>query len=153
MDMTVAYDVPPDILIERLTNYIKENVSEVNPPEWASFVKTGSHTEQAPQNPDWWYVRASSLLRKLYLKGPLGISRLRKVYGGRKRRGVKPAHFQRAGGNIIRTILQQLQEANLVEIDGIRGRVISSKGRSLLDAMSNQIKKELDRTSPELRLY
>ncbi len=151
--MTTVYDVPADILIGRLSEYVKDSIVELRPPDWASYVKTGSHTERAPHNPDWWYVRSSSLLRKLYVKGPIGVSKLRKEYGGRKRRGAKPAHFSKAGGSIIRTILQQLESAQLAEKDGNSGRVISSKGRSLLDAMASQIKNELDRTNSELKDY
>ncbi|MCD6479337.1 30S ribosomal protein S19e [Candidatus Bathyarchaeota archaeon] len=151
--MTTVYDVPADILIDRLSKYLKENVREVRPPEWAAYVKTGSHVERAPHNPDWWYVRAASILRKLYIKGPIGVSRLRKLYGGRKRRGVKPAHFRKAGGSIIRHILQQLEEAGLAEKDGNRGRILTPKGRSLLDAMAARIKRELEREIPELKAY
>ncbi|MFC1803501.1 30S ribosomal protein S19e, partial [Thermoproteota archaeon] len=103
--MTTAYDVPADVLINKLSDYVKENMREVQPPEWAGYVKTGSHTERVPQSPDWWYVRTASILRKLYMNGPIGVSKLRKYYGGRKRRGVRPAHFAKAGGNIIRKIL------------------------------------------------
>lgn len=151
--MTTAFDVPADILIERLSNYIKSNVREVNPPEWAVYVKTGSHVERAPMNPDWWYIRSASMLRKLYVKGPIGVSHLRKEYGGRKRRGGKPAHFRKAGGNIIRTILQQLEVAGFVEKTASKGRIASPKGKSLLDALSTQIKRELDRERPELKVY
>ena len=151
--MTTAYDVPADALIERLSEYIKGNISQVQPPEWAAYVKTGTHVERAPQDPDWWYVRTASMMRKLYINGPIGVSRLRKAYGGRKRMGVRPAHFRKAGGNILRSILQQLEAADLVEKDGTKGRVVSSKGRSLLDAMSGQIKREMDRERAELRPY
>ncbi len=151
--MTTVYDVPADILIDRLSKYLKENVREIRPPEWAAYVKTGSHVERAPHNPDWWYIRAASILRKLYIKGPIGVSRLRKLYGGRKRRGVKPAHFRKAGGSIIRHILQQLEEAGLAEKDGNKGRVLTPKGRSLLDAMAARIKRELEREIPELKAY
>jgi small subunit ribosomal protein S19e len=151
--MTTAYDVPADVLINRLSGYMKENIREIQPADWAGYVKTGSHVERAPQNPDWWYVRSASVLRKLYMKGPVGVSRLRKEYGGRKRRGVRPAHFAKAGGNIIRSILQQLEQAGLAQKDGINGRVVSGKGRSLLDAMSTQIKRDLDRVNPELQNY
>ena len=151
--MTTAYDVPADVLIDKLSEYLKENMREIQPPEWAGYVKTGSHVERVPQSPDWWYVRSASMLRKLYMNGPVGVSRLRKDYGGRKRRGVRPAHFAKAGGNIIRTILQQLEQAGLAQKDGIKGRNVSGKGRSLLDAMSTQIKRDLDRESPELQNY
>ncbi len=151
--MTTAYDVPADVLIDRLSEYLKENMREIQPPEWAGYVKTGSHVERVPQSPDWWYVRSASMLRKLYMNGPVGVSRLRKDYGGRKRRGVRPAHFAKAGGNIIRTILQQLEQAGLAQKDGIKGRAVSGKGRSLLDAMSTQLKRDLDRERPELQNY
>ena len=153
MKLTTVYDVPADVLIERLTEYIKGNIREVTPPEWAAYVKTGSHVERPPQDPDWWYVRSASMLRKLYINGPIGVSRLRKEYGGRKRRGVKPAHFRRAGGAIIRHILQQLEATGLVAKEDRKGRAISPKGRSLLDAMAAQIKLELEREMPELKVY
>ena len=142
-----VYDVPADLLIQRLAKYLKENVPEVKPPTWALFAKTGSHVERPPQDLDWWYVRCASLLRKLYLKGPVGVSRLRKMYGGRKRRGVRPAHFRRAGGSAIRKPLQQLEEAGLVVKDGNRGRRLSPKGMSLVDMIASQIKRELRRES------
>lgn len=151
--MTTAYDVPANVLINRLSGYMKENIREIQPADWAGFVKTGSHVERVPQNPDWWYVRSASVLRKLYMNGPVGVSRLRKEYGGRKRRGVRPAHFAKAGGNILRSILQQLEQAGLAQKDGTKGRVVSGKGRSLLDAMSTQIKRDLDRENPELQNY
>ena len=151
--MTTAYDVPADVLIDRLSGYFKENVRDLQPPEWSGYVKTGSHVERVPQNPDWWYVRSASIIRKLYMNGPVGVSRLRKEYGGRKRRGVRPAHFAKAGGNIIRTILQQLEQAGLAQKQGVKGRTVTGKGRSLLDAMSTQIKRDLDRERPELKNY
>jgi small subunit ribosomal protein S19e len=151
--MTTAYDVPADVLIGKLSGYIKENIKEVTAPEWAAHVKTGSHVERVPQVPDWWYVRTASLLRKLYMNGPVGVQRLRKEYGGRKRKGNAPAHHRKAGGSIIRTSLQQLEKAGLVDKVDKSGRVVSKKGRSLLDAMSTQIKKDLEREKPELKAY
>ena len=151
--MTTAYDVPSDVLIGKLSGYFKENIKDVTPPEWAAHVKTGSHVERVPQMPDWWYIRTASLLRKLYMDGPVGVQRLRKEYGGRKRKGNAPAHHRKAGGSIIRTSLQQLEKAGLVDKVEKSGRVVSKKGRSLLDAMSTQIKKDLDREKPELKSY
>jgi small subunit ribosomal protein S19e len=87
------------------------------------------------------------------MKGPIGISKLRKEYGGRKRLGVKPSHFRKAGGNIIRTSLQQLELAGLAQKNNNQGRIVTSKGRSLLDAMATQIKRELDRERPGLGPY
>ena len=78
--MTTIYDVPADALISRLSDYIKGNIDEVQPPQWAAYAKTGSHVERAPHDPDWWYVRTASMMRKLYINGPIGISTLRKAW-------------------------------------------------------------------------
>ncbi len=141
--MVSVKDIPPDIFIRELTKYIKENVKEVSPPEWAFYVKTGVSRQRPPDNPDWWYVRAASILRKLYLYEPLGLDDLRAMYGGRKDRGVRPEHFYKAGGSIIRKILQQLESAGLVKKTE-KGRVLTPKGRSLLDKLAYKLWKELD---------
>jgi small subunit ribosomal protein S19e len=130
--------VPAETLIERLAEYLRENVNEVSPPKWALFVKTGSHRERPPDRLDWWYVRAASILRRLYVKGPTGVSRLRKAYGGRKKYPMRRAHKARAGGAIIRRILQQLEAAGLVGKSN-KGRWLTPKGVSLLDKLSREV--------------
>ena len=73
LNLTNVNEVPADLLIEILASKLKdENI--VTPPEWSNFVKTGSHAERPPQSDDWWYVRCASLLRKVYLHGPIGLS-------------------------------------------------------------------------------
>ena len=127
-------------LIEKVAVYFKEN-KVIEPPPWAMFVKTGVHKERPPQDPDWWYVRAAAIMRKLYLRGPLGVSRLRKLYGGRHRRGQRPPKFARGSGAIIRRILQQLEEAGLVEKQDRRGRVLTKAGRELLEEAAKAVLK------------
>ena len=151
--MPTPYDVPASILIERLARHLKEEVDAIVPPSWASLVKTGSHVQRPPQNPDWWFTRCASLLRKIYVKGPIGIERLRSEYGGRIDRGVRPEHARKGGGAIIRKALQQLQAAGLVEPLRNRGRVVTSEGRRLLDRLSTEIKGNLEKTMPELKKY
>ena len=122
----------PMKVIEKVAAYLKEN-KVIEPPQWAMFVKTGVHKERPPQDPDWWYIRAAAVLRKLYLNGPIGVSRLRKMYGGRHRRGHRPPKFAKGSGAIIRKILQQLEEAGLAEKADNKGRVASKKGKELLE--------------------
>ena len=69
--MAKVYDVPADILINRLSEILKKE--DIPAPVWASFVKTGTHAEKAPQNSDWWHVRCASILRKIYLHGPVSV--------------------------------------------------------------------------------
>ena len=84
--MTTPHDVPASKFIDRLAKYLRENVDEVQPLPWATFAKTGTHVEKQPQNPNWWYTRSASILRKVYLYGPIGLENLRSDYGGQKPR-------------------------------------------------------------------
>jgi small subunit ribosomal protein S19e len=150
--MVTARDVPADELIKRLAMRLK-NFEQVKPPEWAAYVKTGVFKEKPPTDPDWWYVRAASLLRKLYLaEGPLGVGTLRTIYGGRKRNGVAPAHFAKGSGSTVRRLLQQLEQAGLVKMTA-KGRTLSPKGRSLIDQVAKEIAEELAKENPELAKY
>nr|4V4N_BU Chain BU, 30S ribosomal protein S19E [Methanocaldococcus jannaschii] len=141
--MATVYDVPGDLLVERVAQRLKE-IPEIKPPEWAPFVKTGRHKERLPEQEDWWYYRVASILRRVYLDGPVGIERLRTYYGGRKNRGHAPEKFYKAGGSIIRKALQQLEAAGFVEKVPGKGRVITPKGRSFLDKIATELKKELE---------
>jgi len=151
--LITPHDVPASKLIEKLANYLKENVDEISPPSWASIVKTGTHVQRPPQNPDWWYIRCASLLRKIYVHGPIGVERLRAEYGGRKDYGVRPEHAAKASGAIIRKALQQLEAAGLVETFKTRGRRVTKKGRKLLEEMAEDVKTGLVKKIPELEKY
>lgn len=136
--MTIR-EVHPQNLTEEISKELKK-MEEIEPPEWSHFVKTGPHKERPPDQPDWWYLRSASILRKVFEKGPIGVSRLRSEYGGRAGRGSAPERFKKGSGKIIRTILQQLEEAGLVRKVRGEGRKIDSDGMSLLNKLSNQIK-------------
>lgn len=139
--MASIYDVEPQELIEKTAEELKK-IDSIKPPEWAPFVKTGGHKERPPVKQDWWYVRAASILRTLYKIGPVGVSKLKTKYGGKKNRGVKPEEFRKASGNILRKILQQLEKAGLAKkVDkGVnKGRVITPKGKSMLDKVASGI--------------
>ena len=136
-------DVDPDKFIELAKEELKK-IKEITPLEWATFAKTGSHTKFSPQQEDWWYIRAASILRKIQLRQPLGVSRLRTYYGGNKERGHKPSRFRKAGGSHIRKILQQLESAGLVTTkkEGIkRGRLLTEKGQEFIRKVVSEAKK------------
>lgn len=151
--MTTPHDVPAREFIDRLARHLKENIDQVHPPAWASVAKTGSHVEKQPQNPDWWYVRSASILRKVYAHEPIGLEKLRADYGGRKGFSVRPNHAAKAGGGNIRRILQQLEAAGLVQTASPNGRKMSPKGRKLLQEVADDLHKELVKTAPELSRY
>jgi small subunit ribosomal protein S19e len=83
-------------------------------PQWAELVKTGKSKELAPLNPDWLYVRAASVARKIYLRGHLGVGTLKHIYGGKQRFGVRRNHHESAAGKIVRYCLQQLTVKKLI---------------------------------------
>ncbi len=132
------YDVSQQRLIEEVAKDLKDVVHK---PEWADYVKTGAHKQRPPNRDDWWYVRVAAVLRTVHVKGPIGVSKLRTKYGGRKRRGVKPGKFVRGGGSVIRHALQQLEQAGLVkqEEKGVhKGRITTPKGKSFLFAAAKK---------------
>ncbi|QKQ99280.1 30S ribosomal protein S19e [Metallosphaera tengchongensis] len=154
--MITANMVPPETLVKRLSEYIKSNIKEVQPPEWSLITKTASFKERIPDEPEiWWYMRAASILRKLYVSGPFGVSKSRRVYGGLKRRGTKPPVAARSPGHSTRLLFQQLEKAGLVaKTKGIRrGRTLTPKGKALLDKVSHEIFIELANNKSSLKKY
>jgi small subunit ribosomal protein S19e len=139
--MATIYDVEINKLLEKASEDMKK-VSSIHPPDWSKFVKTGVHKERPPVKSDWWYMRAAAILRRLYILGPIGVSKLRTKYGGRKRRGFKPERFMKGSGNIIRKILQQLEKAGFakqMQKGTFKGRVITPQGKSFLDKAASQL--------------
>jgi len=141
--LPTPYEIPADLFIKRLASYLKENVGEVSPPAWSLTAKTSSHRESPPQDPDWWYTRCASILRKLYIHGTTGVPRLRAAYGGRKRRGTSREHARPGGGSSVREPLQQLEKAKFVSKVEKKGRKLTSEGVRLLNKISVQMLKEL----------
>jgi len=149
--LTTVYDVPAEALVNNVAQKLKDE-NKVTPPEWARFSKTGAHKEVPPDNPDWWFVRCASILRRIYIDGPVGVSRLRSFYGGRHRNGVKGIHFAKGSGSVIREALQQLEKAGFV--DGNKtGRKISSVGQSFLDNASYEVIQGLVKSNPAMAKY
>jgi small subunit ribosomal protein S19e len=114
-----------------------KKVPEFKKPEWVDFVKTGAQKARPSSDEDFWQKRAASILRQLYIKGVVGVQRLRTRYGGRKDKGMKPPVFMRSGGKIIRVILQQAEAAGFVEKlkEKKAGRQLTKKGRDFLEAI------------------
>ncbi len=132
--MTSVNDADAQELISRLAEEL-EKIEDIKPPEWSVFVKTGISKERPPVQDNWWFLRAASILRRIYL-GKSGVSRLRTTYGDRKRRGHKPEHKYRASGAVIRKMVQQLEAAGLVKKEEGSGRIITPKGQSLLNRVA-----------------
>ena len=150
--MVTLYDVPADALIEDVAERLEDRIEEA---DWMAYAKAGQTKELPPQQEDFWHVRAASLLRKVAMNGPVGVDRLSTEYGGRKRGSnryvVSGKHADTGSKNIIRTILQQLEEEGLVRTAQGEGRVVTDEGRSFLDNAAADVFESLDR--PELERY
>ena len=140
--MNTVYELPAQEYNLKLAEALKK-IPEFKQPEWVGFVKSSPSRERPIDDPDFWYKRAASILRQIYRKKVVGVNRLKTKYGGKKNRGSKPEKFKKAGGKIIRTILQQADKAGFTEIakaiKGVRerrpGRQLTQKGREFLEGI------------------
>jgi len=145
--MTTVYDVPADRFIRTLAEELKKR-PEMKPPDWAAFAKTGVHKEMPPHDPEWWFVRAASILRRVYIEGPIGVQRMRTIYGGKKNRGSRPSQFRKGSGSILRKALQQLESAGLIQKEKT-GRKVSPGGMSYMDNLADRIAREEKAQAPQ----
>jgi len=135
-----VYEMNPQEYNLKLAEALKK-ISEFKEPDWVKFVKSSSSKERPINDPDFWYKRAASILRQIYKKRIVGVNRLRTKYGSKKNRGSRPERFKKAGGKIIRTILQQADTAGFTEsiknVKGTRekrpGRKLTEKGKRFLE--------------------
>src|SRR6266571_5049029 len=150
--MTTAYDVPPTLLIERLKERLQKE-GKIKPPEWAPFARTGVHTEKAPVQPDWWYRRVAAVLRKVYMHGPVGTSRLAAEFGGRRDDGSAPYHPRKGSRSIAREAMQQLEairRKKLAELQQIQGQAAAEQQyREQVQAQRQTIMRQI--LTPEAR--
>jgi len=163
--MTTFYDVPADLLNPALAEKLSQ-IESINRPQWADFVKTGIHRERPPSQNNWWELRCAALLRKVGREGPIGVNALAQAYGGKKDNGSNPHTPAMGSRHIIRTALQQLTDAGLVEmretktvqsVDGdqklFAGRSLTSSGHKLLDEVAHSVRPEAETMYPGLSKY
>ena len=149
--MAKVYDVPADILINRLSEILKNE--DIPAPDWSPFVKTGTHADKPPLNSGWWYVRCASILRKIYLHGPVSVNDLRSMYGGGRPVGYGAAHHKDASGAIIRNAIHGLEKLGLVVNIEKKGRMLTKQGTKKLDVLATEILKEMITEEPHLKMY
>ena len=120
--------------MNKLLAEIKKN-KNIIAPEWAKFVKTGSHKERPPVQTDWWHIRVAAILLKVNKNGPIGTNKLSRLYGGRKNRGHKPDKKVAGSRNIVRKCLQQLELAGFIKqvTEPKAGKIVTKQGRELIN--------------------
>merc|ERR1711874_238803 len=131
-------DVDQQVFTKALAAFLKKS-GKVKLPEWVDIVKTNVAKELAPYDEDWYYTRLASIVRHIYMRSPVGVSTVTKIYGVRRNNGSKPSHWRAGSGGIARKALQNLEQLKLVEKDPNGGRRLTSQGRRDLDRIAAQI--------------
>jgi len=163
--MTTYYDIPANMLISALADKLSDS-KDIVAPDWSEYVKTGVDRERPPTQENWWTIRAASLLRKVAKQGPVGVTSLAQTYGTVMNNGAGPNTPGVASRHIIRTALQQLEAAGLVEMvatkeveteDGKQqlysGRKLTSAGQKLLDEVAHSCRDAANELYPGLAKY
>jgi len=136
---TTVKDVPPGLFVKALAAHWKKS-GKFELPEWHDLIKTAPYKEMCPIDPDWYYTRCASVARRVYLKGGIGVGCFRRIYGGHNRRGVRKPHFALSAGGLVRHILQELGEQDIVaKRKNKNGRWITQNGQRELDIIAGQV--------------
>ena len=65
--------------VRALAAFLKKS-GKLKVPEWVDTVKLAKHKELAPYDENWFYTRAASTARHLYLRGGAGVGSMTKIY-------------------------------------------------------------------------
>ena len=133
--MANIYEADSQKLIDLAASRLKE--SGIAKPAYIPYVKSGAGKERVPASEDFFYARCASVLRQVYMNGPIGISKLRTKYGSKKGHVVHRHHHARAGGSIIKDAFDALEKKGYIKTTK-QGRVITATGKSFLDKLSNE---------------
>lgn len=136
--MVTALDVDANDLIGKVAEKLRE--MKVKKPDFVGVVKSGAHADRPPEDPNFWYMRCASILRQTYARTNVGTNRLRRHYGGRKNRGVRPQKHFDAGGSTIRKAMQEMERVGLLKKEKV-GRSLTASGRKLLDGAAKEVSK------------
>jgi small subunit ribosomal protein S19e len=131
-------DVNSASFITAYAEHLK-NSDKFELPVWSDTVKTGVFKELAPYGDDWYYIRAASIARKVYLRPGVGVGMLQKWYGGSYRRGARREHFRKASAGVIRSVLIQLEEMKVLEKLSNGGRQVTTVGQQDLDRIAGTV--------------
>jgi len=141
--MASVFEVDAEEFNKLLASELKK-VPEFEEPDWVGFVKSSVARSRPIDEEDFWFKRAASILRQIYIRGVVGANRLRTRYGGKKNRGGKRSVMRKGSGKIIRLILQQAEKAGFLEkTEGKRkGRRLTKQGVKFLEDIAEKIKKK-----------
>lgn len=131
-------DVPAQDFINAYAQFLQRQ-GKLEVPGYVDVVKTSAGNELPPQQAEtWFYHRAASIARHIYLRKQVGVGKLNKLYGGAVNRGFRPHRHADASGSVNRKVLQSLEKIGVLEIAPKGGRKISENGQRDLDRIAAQ---------------
>ncbi|PSK39888.1 40S ribosomal protein S19-B [Candidozyma pseudohaemuli] len=137
-------DVPAQDFINAYAQFLQRQ-GKLEVPGYVELVKTSAGNELPPQESEtWFYKRAASAARHIYLRKHVGVGKLNKLYGGSINRGFRPHKHADASGSVNRKVVQALEKIGVVEISPKGGRKISENGQRDLDRIAAQTLEEDD---------
>ncbi|XP_065159333.1 small ribosomal subunit protein eS19A [Atheta coriaria] len=139
MPSVTLKDVDQAKFVKAFSSFLKKT-GKLRVPEWVDIVKTSRAKELAPYDPDWYYVRCAAVIRHIYIRSPIGVGSVTKIFGTRQRKGTHPSHFCRSAGGVARKCLQSLEALKLIEKTPDGGRKLTQQGRRDLDRIAAQVK-------------
>nr|AGH70204.1 40S ribosomal protein S19 [Placozoa sp. H4] len=132
-------DVNPHDFVKAFAAFLKKS-GKLNIPDHVDLAKTNISKELAPYDPDWYYIRAAAVARRIYLQGGQGVGRIRRKYGASKRRGSRPCHYSPGIGGVTRAVLRSLEGMKIIQkVADANGRYITSTGQRDLDRIAAQV--------------
>ena len=109
-------------------------------PRCAEIVKTSHGRDRAPQNNDWYYIRAAAVLRAIYLRPGTGYGGLSKRFGIKKNRGSRPEITTRAARGLLHWACRSLEGLKLVKKGKESGHVLTPEGRKRVDTIAFNVR-------------
>ncbi|KAG7199197.1 hypothetical protein KM043_018071 [Ampulex compressa] len=88
MPSVTLKDVDQHKFVKAFAAFLKKT-GKMRVPEWVDIVKSARFKELAPYDPDWYFIRCAALVRHIYIRSPIGVGAVTKIFGGRKRNGRK----------------------------------------------------------------
>lgn len=132
-------DVPAYKWVKAMASQFKRE-GKLQVPNIAELVKTSHGRERAPQNADWYYLRAAAVLRHIYLRPGNGYGGLAKAFAIKKNNGSKPERTTKAATGPLHWACKSLEGLKLIAKGKGHGRVVTKEGRKRADTVAFNVK-------------
>ena len=137
-------DVPAQDFINAYAQFLQRQ-GKLEVPGYVDIVKTSAGNDLPPQEAEtWFYKRAASIARHIYLRKQVGVGALNKLYGGAKTEVSDHTNTLMLPVLSTENVSKLLQKIGVLEISPKGGRRISENGQRDLDRIAAQTLEEDD---------